>query len=250
LLYIVKLGRYNSLNTVLDLYHEGAEIKYDDYSYLYYVKVDNQEKLLELLFNVIIDIITFSDIIRKLSKKNFSHQDLLDDVLKIVTDRKEHVIEILTNVDLGDVINVEGIVNFRLKKLLNEVVSEAESNLFKKRDDEEFVKLMKWFVGMNEPVSPIITLTVNKDDTVNIFDKDNNSLNHLYEGLIPTEEVDIQSLVLSILATLSPEKIVLLDETDNKEMQTMIKNIFGDRIVNFSDWPHKTPLSDKIKLDE
>lgn len=135
---------------------------------------------------------------------------------------------------------LDGFVNFRLKdyvKDLEEIVDKAVDDFLMEREYKEFIRLLKYFVDIQEPKfdtihvlasinSKYIMLDGNKNEITN--ECINEFINEISEG-----EINYDDLLVSSLITFAPKKIIIHspDEIKNKELLETIKNVFTDRVL-------------------
>ncbi|OGO79051.1 MAG: hypothetical protein A2Y23_14535 [Clostridiales bacterium GWB2_37_7] len=146
------------------------------------------------------------------------------------------ILEYLTN---NDTIIIDGIVNFRLHsyiKELSETVERAIEMFITEREYNEFIKLLKYFVEIQECKLDVLHLTPIADGKYLLMDGNKNKVNaEFYEEIrldISERDINYDDLLISTLITISPRKIYLhnLNSFNNKELVRTITNVFSDRI--------------------
>jgi len=148
-------------------------------------------------------------------------------------------------------IHLEGFVKFRLQeymKRLEEYVEMAADEYLAKREYNEFIKLLRSFVGMQKPVYRRIHIVAGKEGLYEILDdkQEDITLECAREFLAELEEgAGFDDILVSSLITMSPEKIILHGSSNfrNRELLDTIKNVFPGRLVICS----KCRICDKIQ---
>jgi putative sporulation protein YtxC len=137
-------------------------------------------------------------------------------------------------------INIEGFVNFRLGSYmneLNEVIERALEIYIAEREYNEFIKLLRYFVDIQECKIEEINLCQSKDGRYLLYDKNKNKINSEYFDELRSELADdtinYDDLLISTLITISPNKIVIhgVDGFKNKELVQTIMSVFAERIT-------------------
>ncbi|AUS95224.1 sporulation protein [Clostridium thermosuccinogenes] len=135
---------------------------------------------------------------------------------------------------------LDGFVNFRLKdyiKDLEEIVEKAVDEFLMEREYREFIRLLKYFVEIQDPKAEIIHVIVGYDNRYILQDEKRNEItnecirefvNEISEG-----EINYDDLLVSSLITMAPKKIVIHSSGlfKNKELLETIKNVFPGRVV-------------------
>lgn len=135
---------------------------------------------------------------------------------------------------------LDGFVNFRLKDYitdLEEIVDKAVDDFLMEREYKEFIRLLRYFVDIQEPKFEIIHIIVGFDNKYILLDERKREVtnecvqefvNELSEG-----EINYDDLLVSTLITLAPKKITIHSngQLRNKELMETIKNVFSGKVV-------------------
>lgn len=135
---------------------------------------------------------------------------------------------------------LDGFVNFRLKdyiKDLEEVVDKAVDDFLMEREYREFIRLLRYFVEIQEPKFEVIHVIAGFDSKYVLLDEHKKEItneciqdfvNEISEG-----EINYDDLLVSSLITLAPKKIVIHSngQFKNKELLETIKNVFNGKVV-------------------
>jgi len=135
---------------------------------------------------------------------------------------------------------LDGFVNFRLKdyiKDLEEIVDKAVDEFLMEREYKEFIRLLRYFVEIQDPKFDVIHVIVGYDNKYTLLDEAKREItneciqefvNEISEG-----EINYDDLLVSSLITLAPKKIVIhsTGKFRNKELLETIKNVFSGKVV-------------------
>ncbi len=134
---------------------------------------------------------------------------------------------------------LEGFVNFRLKeyiKELEEIVDKAVDDYLMQREYREFIKLLRYFVDIQEPKFELIHIIADYDGKYILLDDSKSEITKEcikeFTSEISQGEVNYDDLLVSSLITLAPEKVIIhcLGQFKNKELFETIKNVFTGKV--------------------
>lgn len=136
----------------------------------------------------------------------------------------------------NDEINLEGFIRFRTRdfwQFLEDTLDSAVDAYLMDQEYKEFVKLLSYFVELQEPKVELVNVVLNKDDSFKILDYKGVKIetNFLESIILEIGEngLDFEDLLISALITIAPAKLVLHVGHNSRTAQTVI-NIFGDRV--------------------
>jgi len=147
------------------------------------------------------------------------------------------LIEYLEN---SESIILEGFVNFRLKdymKDLEEVVEKAVDDFLMEREYNEFIKLLKYFVDIQEPKFEVIHVLISYDSKYILLDEKHKEITNEciqeFVNDISQGDINYDDLLVSSLITMAPKKVVIHSNGQfrNKELLETIKNVFSGKVV-------------------
>lgn len=135
---------------------------------------------------------------------------------------------------------LDGFINFRLKeyiKDLEEVVDKAVDDFLMEREYKEFIRLLRYFVEIQDPKFDTIHVIVSYENKYVLLDETRKEItneciqefiNEISEG-----EVNYDDLLVSSLITLAPRKVVIhcFGQFKNKELLETIKNVFSGKVT-------------------
>ena len=201
-----------------------------------------------------------SKLIRKIVKENFFYLNgkeqavVIENACKLLGEenqvqpggfykaaRKSIIMrEILKYLDTEKELNIEGFINFRLSMYvneLNETVERALEIFVAEREYNEFIKLLRYFVEIQECKIDTVHLLQSGDGRYLLYDDKKNSISSEYFDELRSEILDdtinYDDLLISTLITVSPNRILIhdIDEFKNKELIQTISNVFAERIT-------------------
>ncbi|MFZ5352119.1 MAG: putative sporulation protein YtxC [Bacillota bacterium] len=156
-----------------------------------------------------------------------------------ISRRNKIMKSILDYFSSDEVLNIDGFVKFRLStymKELNETLERAIELYVAEREYNEFIKLLRYFVDIQECKLELVHLLQLSDGRYLLMDKNLNNVNGEYfdeiKNELADENINYDDLLISTLITISPRKIILhgSESFKNKELIKTIKSVFSDRI--------------------
>jgi len=142
--------------------------------------------------------------------------------------------------DNSNSIIIDGFVNFRLKDYirdLEEIVDKAVDDFLMDREYREFIRLLRYFVEIQEPKIDTVHVIVNYDNRYTLLDGSKREITNEciqeYANEITEGEINYDDLLVSSLITFAPRKIVIhsMGHSRNKELMETIKNVFSGRVI-------------------
>ena len=179
--------------------------------------------------------------ILKLAKKIINSEDknLLSSIFQV---RRHNIIvkRLLDYFENSNSIILDGFVNFRLKeyiKDIEDIVDKAVDDFLMEREYMEFIRLLRYFVDIQNPKFNTVHVVINFDNKYILMDETKKEItddfiqefmNELSQG-----EINHDDLLVSSLITLAPRKIVLhgIEYFKNKELLETIKNVFIGKVA-------------------
>jgi putative sporulation protein YtxC len=139
----------------------------------------------------------------------------------------------------NDFIHLDGFIRFRLKSYILELedsVDKAVEDFLMEKEYNEFIRLLKYFVDIQEAKIDTINVLIHEDGKYHLFDKLRRSINNEHIEDLAAEmldnEIGYDDLLISSLITIAPKKITIhyTGKIYNKEIIKTIKNVFSDRV--------------------
>ena len=155
---------------------------------------------------------------------------------------KQSVHEKIHNYILNeDYINIEGFLKFRMKEFNNyisTIVDLAWEEYFIKKDQDEFISVLKYFVDIQQEKLELLRIHIKEDNSFILYDKECNKIDSINDeeimNMLIEENLNYEDFLMSNLLTLCPGKIEIIDSLNNnssKEIIEIIKSIFGNKVI-------------------
>jgi len=169
-----------------------------------------------------------------------SEGKISDETAVYCINRKNNIIDkIVLCLEQNKEINVNGFVRFRIKELVSDLEAMVERIVEKYMADKEyseFIKLLKYFVNIQESKLDVINIIVEEGGSYIVKDDEGESvLDQLLDELYDTNHsgtVSMEDIIISGLITNSPKKVIIhgLENCINLEFIETIKNVFCERV--------------------
>jgi len=150
--------------------------------------------------------------------------------------RKEKIYtNVISYLEENSVINLDGFITFRLQEYLNEIgdrVDDAVDDFLLEREHGEFLRLLRYFVEVQDPKTELIHVVVKDRDSFQLLDEKKNVIEHQYLAKEPDlEEYEYDDLLISALITLVPSRI-MVHSSEYLEIGTIetLVQVFGYRL--------------------
>ncbi|MFO7153522.1 MAG: putative sporulation protein YtxC [Caldicoprobacter oshimai] len=147
---------------------------------------------------------------------------------------------ILEHLDTHNELIVEGFIRFRLKDFMKELIETVDKiveELLVEREYNEFIKLLRYFVEIQEPKVREVHVLVDDDRRYILLDDsmrviNNDILKELAREISDTE-MSYDDLLISSLITIAPSKITIhgYDKIKNTELLNTINKVFRGKVV-------------------
>ncbi|AKN34208.1 sporulation protein [Clostridium carboxidivorans P7] len=150
---------------------------------------------------------------------------IIDKIVECIVENKE--------------ININGFITFRMKELredLEEIVDKVVERYMTEKEYNEFIKLLKYFVEIQESKIEEINIIIKSDGKYLIQDKEGNDIEKkLFADLGDLkykENTNMDDMIISMLITNSPGKIIIHcgDNCRNLDLIDTIKKVFTNRV--------------------
>lgn len=136
-------------------------------------------------------------------------------------------------------ININGFIRFRMKAMIDtieEIIDKIVDKYMVEKEYNEFIKLLKYFVDVQECKIEEIDLRILNNGLYEIKnglgeDVFKEFLNEIKDNA-DENTINIEDVIISGLITNAPRKIKIFNEVkcNNKEFLRTIKNVFGERV--------------------
>lgn len=197
--------------------------------------------------------------VKKLSMEALNSEGaILNESMVYFRNRKNNMLKkIIECIQENKEINVRGFITFRMKELredLESIIDKAVESYMAEKEYNEFIKLLKYFVEIQESKIEKVNIIIGKDGTYLVEDNYGNSImDELFNDLSDARfsgAVSIDDMLISSLITNSPSCIVIhgIENCINKELIETIKNVFGERTTFCSKCEMCNKDASKIKF--
>lgn len=141
-------------------------------------------------------------------------------------------------------INVDGFITFRLRMLrddIEKIIDKVVEKYMVEKEYEEFVRLLKYFVDIQECKIEKIIISIEAGNNYIIKDENGNDLyKDFLKDLTGDErdfDINIEDILISGLITSSPKSIIIYgtENCSNKEFLDTVKNVFGDKVICYGE---------------
>lgn len=137
-------------------------------------------------------------------------------------------------------INIDGFITFRMRKLrgdIENIIDKVIELYMVEKEYKEFIKLLKYFVEIQECKIEEINIIIEKDNNYIIKNKEGKNLYYDFLKEITAEqgaiELNMEDILISGLITNAPRNIIIYGKENctNKEFLDTIENVFEDKVV-------------------
>ncbi|SDK74774.1 putative sporulation protein YtxC [Natronincola ferrireducens] len=140
---------------------------------------------------------------------------------------------------LHDEINIKGFITFRLKDYileLQDIVERAVEDFLMDKEYNEFIKLLKYFVDIQEAKIDLIHILLEDEGKYKLYDQYGNLVNNEYLKVIASEmgdkDINYEDLLISSLITIAPNKVFIhnISKLENPDMIKTISQVFANKV--------------------
>ncbi|WP_102399953.1 putative sporulation protein YtxC [Haloimpatiens massiliensis] len=168
-------------------------------------------------------------------------QGIKDEKAVYFSNRMNEIKEDILNVmKESALINIEGYLQFRkyeIKKKVCLIIDKIIESIMIEREYDEFIKLLKYYVGIQESKINKIHIFIGNEDEYVIKDDMGKDITKQFkkgaylEGV--NEKIGIEEMIISGLVTNSPKNIVIhgINNCKNKEFINTIESVFENRVI-------------------
>ncbi|HZJ77014.1 MAG TPA: putative sporulation protein YtxC [Oscillospiraceae bacterium] len=176
----------------------------------------------------------YKDCLDMLDEKNTNRFLLGDDIF----DSKLGILQQLTDYLKDNTeINLSGFILFRLQDCLldlNKIIETAVEDFLIDKEYNEFIKLLKYFVDVQESKFEIVHVVFDRETGFKIYDQHNELLNNDYIENVAVElsenDIDQDDLLISALITIAPERIIIHKSPKDTDVIRTLQEIFSEKI--------------------
>ncbi|URZ16943.1 putative sporulation protein YtxC [Clostridium felsineum] len=139
-----------------------------------------------------------------------------------------------------DEVNITGFVRFRMKFIeanLKIIIDKVIERYMIEKEYDEFVKLLKYFVDMQESKIEIVNIYVLETGEYKLTDVKGEDITdkvmNEFSGAKSKKGINEDDILISGLITACPQKIIIYDadKFQNKEILNTIENVFENKVI-------------------
>ncbi|MDD6307823.1 MAG: putative sporulation protein YtxC [Clostridia bacterium] len=167
-------------------------------------------------------------------------RDAVGTVEKTAPGKRAHYIEtrLYEFLAASDVLSIDGFVRFRLKEyrnMLRQIVDKVAGNYITEKEYEEFIALLQYFVSMQPGLVEVLHVIMDKDTCIFLDENEVPIQDACMEDIFFAEAqgtLTKDDVLLSVLITMAPERIVLHHATGNMrhEILETVMQVFCGRV--------------------
>ncbi|MGG7176240.1 putative sporulation protein YtxC [Clostridium paraputrificum] len=164
-----------------------------------------------------------------------------EDIFVYCSNKVNSIIEKIKDcIEENKEININGFITFRMRELredIESIIDKVVEKYMVEKEYKEFIRLLKYFVDIQESKIEEVNLivqsaggyTITDGHGVDIFNLFLNELSDCKLGV----DANIEDILISGLITSAPNRIIIhkKDECANKEFIDTIVNVFGSRVI-------------------
>lgn len=205
------------------------------------------EEITDLIINIMKDKLLKDYIMKEYSKTYIDDYEYIYMYSLELFNQKESIIRqsvyirVYNYILNNNYINIDGFVQFRMKdfsKYISDVVDVALEEYLIKKDQDEFISVLKYFIDIQEEKLNLLRVHIKGDNSFILYDENGKKIDNIADeeliNMVIEENLNYEDFLISTLLTLCPKKIEILDSLKNNssiEIIETIKSIFGDRVV-------------------
>jgi len=161
-------------------------------------------------------------------------------VAAILNWKKEIAERVLDFLKTSNRLIIDGFVNFRLKDFrieLEQAVDEAVEEYLLEKEYDDFIRLLKYFVEVQEPKVEKVHVVLRNSGNFELFDHGYNIIDNEYLESLMLDMVDsdltYEDLLISALITIAPNEVIvhLPEYSSNYNSIATIQRIFDESVT-------------------
>lgn len=146
--------------------------------------------------------------------------------------------EVLDYIMENNEIIIDGFARFRLEKFknnINRLIEKSAEEYFAEKEYKEFIKILQYFVDIQQPKLDVINIVIKGDD-YKLFDDKNDIIEKEYYNEIinelANEGINNDDLLISTLIVIAPKKIIIhgKEKDKEKEIVEIINSVFTHKV--------------------
>lgn len=180
-------------------------------------------------------------ILRKMYQASLEKTIYIQLVTTALDWKKEIASRIVHFLEAGNMLSVDGFINFRLQDFkleIEQLVDDAVEEYMLEKEYDDFIDLLRYFVNTQEPRLKKVHVVLSSSGSFNMFDKNYKHIdNEFLEGFIldlMDNDLTYEDLLVSALITIAPLEIVLHLPVPVNDLDTAIstiQSVFEERVT-------------------
>ena len=148
--------------------------------------------------------------------------------------------EVLEYLHINDELVIDGFLRFRLKGYINQLeqaVDSAIDELIMEREYQDFIRLLQYFVEIQEPRASQVHVVLKPTGIFKIYDSQGEPVDNEYQDgfLLDVIDTDLnyEDLLISALITIAPQQITIHQSELDRAVVSIdtIQRVFDGRVV-------------------
>lgn len=142
-------------------------------------------------------------------------------------------------------IDIDGYLTFRLNKIRENtslIIDKLVEKIITKNEYDEFIKLLKYFVSIEESKIDVLNIFINKNGEYKVVDKNGENLINNFKEIVYLDnnenDPSSEDIIISGLVTNCPKKINIYGVQNclNLEFLNTIKKVFEEKVETFEEY--------------
>lgn len=168
-------------------------------------------------------------------------ESLKDEKLVYCMNKMNNIIEKIKDcIEENDEMNINGFITFRMKELredIEQIIDKVIESYMVEKEYKEFVKLLKYFVDIQESKIEEVDILLKEGGGYSIRDNNGNDIfNEFIKELADCRvdaDANVEDVIISGLITNAPKVVIIHGRENciNKEFLETISNVFGNRAL-------------------
>lgn len=164
--------------------------------------------------------------------------------IHFINKKNDMLSQIIDSIKEIDEVNLNGVLTFKksiVEESFVEITKDVIENYMAEKEYKEFIKLLKYFVNLQESVMEEVNIIIKENREYNIVDKKgedifNKLIGDLKVGDLQSDginkSINTEDLIISGLITNVPKRIIIhgYNERTNNEFINTIKDVFLERV--------------------
>ena len=219
-------------------YNESLDAIYVNLS-----KVEKHEIVLSRITELIVSIIKDRDlkeyIWNNYRNLNNEEKEEIYREAKCLLDKKEPFIintiynKLVEFIESEKVLNIDGFFRFRMRDFMVyiSIISDiAFEEYLIRKDKNQFINTLKFFIESQEQKIDLLIIHIMRNGDFRFYDKYGDEINNKESeemmSMIMKEDLNLEDCLISVLLSLCPKKVEIIDDLKNETSKEIIENMY------------------------